>query len=117
MHLKLTSAPKEPVGGSAPKLTGVSVRVYLGAFQHQPLALSCPAQGAPVPAFRFVNLTMTTELKKQRKGRSVFILITFFVIKRTKNSAFWFGSKDEDCIFFHYFLASSRLNYLALLYI
>ena len=67
MHLKLTSAPKEPVGGSAPKLTGVSVRVYLGAFQHQPLALSCPAQGAPVPAFRFVNLTMTTELKTKER--------------------------------------------------
>ena len=116
MHLKLTSAPKEPVGGSAPKLTGVSVRVYLAAFQHQPLALSCPAQGAPVPAFRFVNLTMTTELKTKEREECLHF-DNFFVIKRTKNSAFWFGSKDEDCIFFHYFLASSRLNYLALLYI
>ena len=41
------------MGGSAPKLTGVLVRVYTDAFLAKPIALSCPAQGSPVPAFRF----------------------------------------------------------------
>ena len=51
------------MGGSAPKLTGVLVRVYMDAFLNQPIALSCPAQGAPVPAFRFANfkIDMFTE--------------------------------------------------------
>lgn len=53
--ISIHSPLKEPVGGSAPKLNGVSVRVYLLGKVSQPQTLTCPAQGAPVPAFRFVH--------------------------------------------------------------
>ena len=47
----------EPVGSSAPKFPS-STQSSLGTFrvQHQAaISLVCPAQGSPVPAFRYLK--------------------------------------------------------------
>ena len=43
----------EPVGGSSPKFTLKSTVSALEALSGNPFELSCPAQGAPIPSFRF----------------------------------------------------------------
>ena len=42
----------EPIGGSAPKLSGVSKLSSLVAKFSSPQSIACPAQGSPVPSFR-----------------------------------------------------------------
>ena len=45
--------PLEPVGGSSPKFSGSSIlSSFVGKTSH-PQTLACPAQGSPIPAFRF----------------------------------------------------------------
>ena len=48
----------EPVGGASPKLSGL-VAHTIASRKMTPVSLQCPAQGAPLPAFRSVaNLTL-----------------------------------------------------------
>ena len=42
----------EPVGGSAPKFSGELKISTPEKASDEPLSLSCPAQGSPVPSFR-----------------------------------------------------------------
>ncbi len=45
----------EPIGSAAPKLSSLKDRLnFASERQSSPLALICPAQGAPVPSFRSV---------------------------------------------------------------
>ena len=46
----------EPIGGSAPKFSQLSESSKLTMPSVRPFSLSCPAQGSPVPSFRFVEL-------------------------------------------------------------
>ena len=49
-HVKLL----EPVGGSPPKFTLETKTLTMERVSEDPLSLSCPAQGSPVPAYRLV---------------------------------------------------------------
>ena len=55
--VKLFSA--EPVGGSAPKFSGELKISTPEKASDEPLSLSCPAQGSPVPSFRSVLNVLT----------------------------------------------------------
>ena len=46
----------EPVGGSAPKFSGELKGGTMEKALYQPISLSCPAQGSPVPSYRSVNV-------------------------------------------------------------
>ena len=46
----------EPVGGSPPKFSLETKTLTMERVSEDPLSLSCPAQGSPVPAYRFVAL-------------------------------------------------------------
>ena len=43
----------EPIGGSAPKFSSVAIEQILGTGS-EPISLTCPAQGSPSPAFRYL---------------------------------------------------------------
>ena len=43
----------EPIGGSTPKFSGTAVLNLIRSEQNEIVSLLCPAQGSPVPAFRF----------------------------------------------------------------
>ena len=45
----------EPVGGSPPKFTMKSSVSALKTLSGNPFELSCPAQGSPIPSFRFAS--------------------------------------------------------------
>ena len=45
----------EPVGGSAPKFSGVAHLTGLIGSKDQSVTLTCPAQGSPIPSFRSVG--------------------------------------------------------------
>ena len=47
----------EPVGGSPPKFTLETKTLTMERVSEDPLSLSCPAQGSPVPAYRLVPLS------------------------------------------------------------
>ena len=49
-----TFLSSEPVGGSIPKLSGL-VAHAIDSRETTPVCLQCPAQGAPLPAFRSVE--------------------------------------------------------------
>ena len=49
----------EPVGGSPPKFTMETKTLTMDRVSQDPLSLSCPAQGSPVPAFRSVSQAET----------------------------------------------------------
>ena len=55
---RLQASPKnlslEPVGGSAPKFSALASSSTVAMPSKLPFSLSCPAQGSPVPAYRFV---------------------------------------------------------------
>ena len=42
----------EPIGGSTPKFSSVAIE-QISAYNHQSMALTCPAQSSPSPAFRW----------------------------------------------------------------
>ena len=46
----------EPIGGSAPKFSGELTIKGLVKALRLPFSLSCPAQGSPIPSYRFVSL-------------------------------------------------------------
>ena len=43
----------EPVGGSTPKFSGKLTSSSLKEAANRPFSLSCPAQGSPVPSYRY----------------------------------------------------------------
>ena len=43
----------EPIGGSVPKFSMVTESFTLTKAAAHPFSLSCPAQGSPVPSYRF----------------------------------------------------------------
>ena len=45
----------EPVGGSAPKFSSDTKTSGIERRVLNPLSLRCPAQGSPIPAFRFAS--------------------------------------------------------------
>ena len=51
---KLVILPLEPIGSAKPKLSQESDILRFRKDVEQPLALTCPAQGSPLPAFRLV---------------------------------------------------------------
>ena len=48
--------PLEPVGGSSPKFPTLTSTLTPSMASALPFSLSCPAQGAPVPSYRPVQL-------------------------------------------------------------
>ena len=48
--------PLEPIGSAKPKLSQESDILRFKKNVEEPLALLCPAQGSPLPAFRLVVL-------------------------------------------------------------
>ena len=48
----------EPIGGSIPKFSGITHLTGLLGKSSQPLTITCPAQGSPVPSFRCVVLNI-----------------------------------------------------------
>ena len=55
ISLLLNSSFLEPIGGSAPKFSAESTISNLVRKVTTDLTLSCPAQGSPIPSFRFVT--------------------------------------------------------------
>lgn len=51
---KLVVPPSEPIGSAKPKLSQESDILRFRKDVDEPLALLCPAQGSPLPAFRLV---------------------------------------------------------------
>ena len=55
--MKKTIIFLEPIGGAVPKFAHESKGSILLKELNQAISLSCPAQGFPVPSFRFVKFT------------------------------------------------------------
>ena len=55
------SSLAEPVGGSAPKFSTDLTTSGVKRSSNAPFSLSCPAQGSPVPAYRFYLILVFSE--------------------------------------------------------
>ena len=56
MSMSVNVPPLEPIGSAKPKLSQESDILRFKKNVEEPLALLCPAQGSPLPAFRLVVL-------------------------------------------------------------
>ena len=65
----------EPIGGSAPKFSAESTISNLIRHRLSSLALSCPAQGSPVPSFRSVYVWLTLTIARTHWKLSAQVLL------------------------------------------
>ena len=57
LHFLTVKIMPEPIGSSVPKFSSVAIE-QIFAVNHESMALTCPAQSSPSPAFRLAALIL-----------------------------------------------------------